>query len=269
VTTVRRVAGILAAAGIPSPEHDARTLVRHAEDHCLGLDDLVAARAARVPLQHLTGSAGFRYLELAVGPGVFVPRPETELLVDAVLAAVAGLTSPVVVDLCAGSGAIGLSVAHECPGAVVHLVERSADAYEWLARNAHDYDSAEPGSASRIQLHHEDLADAPLGLDGLVDVVVSNPPYVPLDERGLVDPEVRDHDPAEALWAGEDGLEVIRRVIDRARTLLRPGGQLVVEHSERHEAIVPELVEAAGFVDVVDRLDLAGRPRFSLGTLPC
>jgi release factor glutamine methyltransferase len=260
MTTVRQVATILAEAGIASPEHDARVLVRHAEDNQLGLDELVAARASRVPLQHLVGSVGFRYLELAVGPGVFVPRPETELLVDAVLSAIDSTHSPVIVDLCAGSGAIGLSIAHECPGAVVHLVERSDDAYEWLTLNAQGRD--------RVQLHHSDLADAPLGLEGLVDVVVSNPPYVPLDERALVDPEVRDHDPAEALWADEDGLTVIRRVIDRAVALLRSGGWLVIEHSERHAESVPALLAAAGFVHISDHLDLTGRSRFSLGATP-
>jgi release factor glutamine methyltransferase len=261
MTTARQVAVILAEAGIPSADHDARALIRHAQDNAIELDELVAARASRVPLQHLIGTTGFRYLDLAVGPGVFVPRPETELLVDAVLSALDGMNSPVVVDLCAGSGAIGLSVAHECPGAVVHLVERSDDAYEWLALNAHGRD--------RVQLHHADLGDAPLGLEGLVDVVVSNPPYVPLDERALVDPEVRDHDPAEAVWAAENGLEVIRRVIGRAAALLRPGGWLVIEHSERHEHSVPALLAEAGFHHVSDHLDLTGRSRFSIGATPC
>jgi release factor glutamine methyltransferase len=261
MTSVRQVAGMLAEAGISSPDHDARVLVRHAADHAVGLDELVAARVARVPLQHLVGSTGFRYLDLAVGPGVFVPRPETELLVDAVLSAICEVPEAVVVDLCAGSGAIGLSVAHEHSSAIVHLVERSSTAFEWLERNA-------PGR-DRVHLHRADLAEAPTGLDGLVDVVVANPPYVPLDERDLVDPEVRDYDPAEALWAGQDGLEVIRRVVDRALVLLRPGGSLVVEHSDRHERLVPKVLAAAGFIDVSDHPDLTGRPRFSVGSLPC
>lgn len=262
--TVREVASALAAAGVPSADHDARVLVRLAANNAVPLDQLVAARAARVPLQHLTGSAGFRYLDLVVGPGVFVPRPETELLVDAVLAALDLLPAdrtPVVVDLCAGSGAIGLSVAHEHPRAVVHLVESSAAAFEWLQRNAAG--SVAPG---RVRLHHADLADAPTGLDRTVDVVVSNPPYVPLDERDLVDPEVREHDPDEALWADDEGLSVIRRVVDRATALLRPAGVLVIEHSERHNRSVPDLLDAAGFSDVVDHPDLAGRPRFTVGT---
>jgi release factor glutamine methyltransferase len=198
-----------------------------AANHSLGLDELVAARVARVPLQHLVGSTGFRYLDLAVGPGVFVPRPETELLVDAVLSAICDVPEAVVVDLCAGSGAIGLSVAHEHSSAIVHLVERSSTAFEWLERNAADRD--------RVQLHRADLAEAPTGLDGLVDVVVANPPYVPLDERDLVDPEVREYDPAE----------------------------------ERHERLAPEVLTAAGFIDVSDHPDLTSRPRFSVGSLPC
>jgi release factor glutamine methyltransferase len=264
MTTQRQVAVILADAGIPSAHHDARVLVRHAADNAIAIDELVAARASRVPLQHLTGTAGFRYLDLAVGPGVFVPRPETELLVDAVLAATEGVATPLVVDLCAGSGAIGLSIAHEHRRAVVHLVERSAAAFGWLERN-----SSTATGRDRLHLHHADLADAPVGLDGTVDVVVANPPYVPLDERSLVDPEVRDHDPGEALWADDDGLSVIRRVIDRAVILLRPGGTLVVEHSDRHEHAVPELLTEAGFAGVSDHPDLAGRPRFSVGVTRC
>lgn len=261
MTSAREVAAILADAGVPSPDHDARVLIGLAEAGDVDLDELIGRRAARVPLQHLTGSTGFRYLDLSVGPGVFVPRPETELLVDAVLTSISGLAAPLVIDLCAGSGAIGLSVAYEHPGAAVHLVECSAAAYEWLARNA--------SGRERVRLHHADLAAAPSGLDGTVDVVVSNPPYVPLDERDLVDPEVRDHDPSEALWAGEDGLEVIHRVIARSLVLLRPGGRLIIEHSDRHGEVVPRLMAAAGFTGVRDHHDLTGRPRFAEGVHAC
>jgi release factor glutamine methyltransferase len=280
VTTIREIASRdpvlrdatarLAAAGVPNAGHDARALLRFAAETGGDLPALVEARAARVPLQHLTGTTGFRYLELAVGPGVFVPRPESELLVDAVLGALAAAESarpdggvaepPIVVDLCAGSGAIGLSVAHEHPRAVVHLVERSASAFEWLIRNA--------AGRERVVIHHGDLAHWPAGHRDTVDVVVCNPPYVPLDERDLVEPEVRDHDPAEALWAGDDGLAVIRRVVDSAAELLRPGGALVLEHSDRHGTSVPAIVAGAGFVDVVDHLDLTGRPRFCTACRP-
>jgi release factor glutamine methyltransferase len=261
VTTLREAAARLEAAGVASPMHDARVLLRHAAAHSLDVGPLIERRAARVPLQHIVGSAGFRHLELAVGPGVFVPRPESELLVDAVLGFVAGASAPLVVDLCAGSGAIGLSVAKECPAARVHLVEVSDTALPWLRRNAAGYPN--------VTIHHADLTAAPTGVDHSVDVVVSNPPYVADDERDLVDPEVRDHDPGPALWAGADGLDVIRAVAARARDLLRPGGQLIVEHSDRQGEAAPRVVAAAGFADVADHPDLTGRPRFVTASLPC
>jgi release factor glutamine methyltransferase len=264
VTDVRQASARLRDAGVPSPDHDARELLRHAAANGGDPDELVAARAQRIPLQHLVGSAAFRYLELEVGPGVFVPRPETELLVDAVLEHLrrTPTAQPVVVDLCAGSGAIGLSVAHEHPTAIVHLVESSPQAFSWLQRNAGP-------AGGRIHTHLADLADAPVGLDHAVDVVVSNPPYLPFDEQNSVDPEVRDHDPAVALWADDGGLAVIRRVVDRAVTLLAPGGTLVVEHSERHGESVPGLLRAAGFTDTVAHDDLTRRPRYTTGRRPC
>lgn len=258
--TLQEAARRLAEAGVPSAMHDARAILRHAEQTGADAETLLAQRLNRVPLQHLLGSTGFRYLDLEVGPGVFVPRPESELLVDAVLAAVAGVSSPRVVDLCAGSGAIGLSVAHEHPEVVVDLVEASDTAVEWLRRNA-------VGQA-RARVHHADLADAPEAAEGMIDVVVSNPPYVALHERDLVDPEVKDHDPGDALWAGLDGLDVIRRVVERATVLLRPGGTLVVEHSDRQGESAPALFADAGFDDVADHLDLTGRPRFTTGRWP-
>lgn len=260
MVTLREASDRLSAAGVASPEHDARVLLRHAEQASRDAEELVALRESRVPLQHLVGTTGFRYLDLEVGPGVFVPRPETEVVVEAALAAIAGLAAPRVVDLCAGSGAVGLSIAHEHPGAVVDLVEASAAAVEWLRRNA--------AGRPRVRIHHADLAAAPNDVDGVIDVVVSNPPYVALDERDLVDPEVRDHDPGDALWAGEDGLDVIRLVTDRAKVLLRPGGMLVVEHSDRQGESAPAVLVAAGFLEVADHLDLTERPRFATGVLP-
>jgi release factor glutamine methyltransferase len=264
VTDVRQLSARLREAGIPSPDHDARVLMRHAETADTDVEDLVETRSRRVPLQHIVGTAAFRYLELEVGPGVFIPRPETELLVDEVLTHLRRTTTiqPVVVDLCAGSGAIGLSVAHEHPPAIVHLVESSPQAFGWLERNA-------GVTGNPIHLHLADLADAPVGLDRAVDVVVSNPPYLPLDERDTVDPEVREHDPAVALWAADDGLAVIRRVVDRAVGLLAPGGTLVVEHSDRHGESVPALLREAGFIDVEAHDDLTRRPRFTTGRRPC
>jgi len=260
--TLREASDQLAAAGVASPEHDARALLRHADEAGLDAEHLVSEPARRVPLQHLIGSTGFRYLDLQVGPGVFVPRPETEVVVEAVLAAVAAIDGPRVVDLCAGSGAIGLSVAHEHPTALVDLVEVSDSAVEWMRRNL---DALDAGVRGRVRIHEADLYAAPTDLDGQFDVVASNPPYVALDERELVDPEVRDHDPGDALWAGEDGLDVIRRVVERATALLRPGGTLVVEHSDRQGETVPSVFVGAGFADVRDHVDLTGRPRFTTG----
>src|SRR3954453_16083749 len=171
---------LLREAGVPSPEHDARALERHAAQTKSDFAELVRQRAQRVPLQHLLGSAGFRYLDLQVGPGVFVPRPETEVVVDAVLAEIKDRKAPIVVDLCAGAGTIGFSVAHEHPDAVVHLVERDPDAYEWLRRNR-------PGGRGDGHLHLADAAEALAELDGRVDVVASNPPYVAEHERDIVD----------------------------------------------------------------------------------
>ncbi|MGN6474411.1 MAG: N5-glutamine methyltransferase family protein [Mycobacteriales bacterium] len=165
--------------------------------------------------------------------------------------------------MCAGSGTIGLSVAHEHPGATVDLVEVSDTAVEWMRRNLSSLDEE---ARNRVRIHHADLEAEPHDADGMIDVVASNPPYVALHERDLVDPEVKDHDPGVALWAGEDGLDVIRRVVDRAKVLLRPGGSLVVEHSDRQGESAPAVFVAAGFVDVADHLDLTGRPRFTTGT---
>lgn len=261
VSSVRDAARRLEAAGVASPLHDARRLIEYADRLGLDLDPLVAAREARVPLQHITGTTGFRYLELAVGPGVFIPRPETELVVDAVLAALDGVDAPRVVDLCAGTGAIGLSVAKESPSATVDLVEVSAEAMAWLVRNAAPF--------GNVRLHQADLSNAPQDLDRVVDVVVSNPPYLPDSDRGVVEPEVGDHDPALALWGGADGLDVIRLVASKAVTLLRPGGTVVVEHADGQGHSVPALMHAAGFVEVADHPDLAGRPRYVTARLPC
>lgn len=260
--TLREAIELLRDAGVPSPEHDARALERHAAQSKADFDELVRQRAQRVPLQHLVGSTGFRYLDLQVGPGVFVPRPETEVVVDAVLAEIKDRTAPVVVDLCAGAGTIGFSVAHEHPDAVVHLVERDPDAYEWMRRNR-------PEGRADVHLHLADASDALPELDGRVDVVASNPPYVAEHERALVDPEVREHDPSLALFAGDDGLDVVRIVLQRAVALLKPGGLVVVEHSDRQGESAPALLREQGWVEVADHRDLTDRPRFATGRKPC
>ncbi|WP_448640723.1 peptide chain release factor N(5)-glutamine methyltransferase [Geodermatophilus sp. URMC 63] len=266
----------LADAGVESPRVDAELLLAHV----LGVprtalltradvDDAAAARfaalldqrAERVPLQHLTGRAPFRHLELAVGPGVFVPRPETEQLAEWALARLAGLDEPVVVDLGSGSGAIALSLAHEHPGAEVTAVERDPQALEWTRHNA----ALRAAAGDRpVTVLAGDMTDPALlaGLDGAVDLVVSNPPYVPDGAR--VPREVADHDPPLALWGGPDGLDVVRGLLRTAARLLRPGGALGIEHADQQGDALPALVRGAGgFTDVADHPDLAGRPRFT------
>ncbi len=229
---------------------------------------LVDQRAQRVPLQHLTGRAGFRYLELRVGPGVFVPRPETELLVQWGLEALrapqssgSGSRPVTVVDLCAGSGAIALSMAHELPTARVCAVEREAHAVAWLEMNAKDRLAA---GDEAIEIHHAD-ATSPSTLEylnGTVDLIVSNPPYVPLGAS--VAPEAGDHDPAAALWGGRDGLDVVRGIVNTAARLLRPGGWCGFEHGEQQaRETVALFSDASTWSNRTSRQDLAGRPRFT------
>ena len=269
----------LEQAGVDSPEHDARALAVHVlglarpsdlllvdglsaeQEQAFG--DLVGRRVSRVPLQHLTGSVGFRYLELEVGPGVFVPRPETESVVQwAVDAARAeGWTAPLLVDLCTGSGTIAFALANEVPGATVHAVERDPDALAWTRRNA---DNRVRAGDPLVHLHLGSAEDALPELDGTVDLVASNPPYVATTEAHIPDPEVLDHDPGIALWAGDDGLDVIRLVEQAARRLLRDGGLLVVEHSDRQGEICPALFRGlGGWTEVEDHRDLAGRDRYT------
>ncbi|SEK18542.1 release factor glutamine methyltransferase [Blastococcus sp. DSM 46786] len=224
-------------------------------------EELVAQRADRVPLQHLTGRAPFRHLELAVGPGVFVPRPETELLVSWALERLSGVAAPVVVDLGAGSGAIALSLAHERPGARVTAVERDPGAIAWTRHNAGARSAA---GDTPVDVLAGDMTDPGLlrDLDGSVDLVVSNPPYVPDGAR--VPREVADHDPPLALWGGPDGLDVVRGLLATAARLLRPGGWLGVEHADQQGGSLPAVVRAhGGFADVDDHHDLAGRPRYT------
>jgi release factor glutamine methyltransferase len=227
---------------------------------------LVAQRVDRVPLQHLTGRAPFRHLELAVGPGVFVPRPETEQLVEWALAQLAGVAEPVVVDLGSGSGAIALSIAHEHPGALVTAVERDPGAIEWTRHNAATRAAA---GDTPVEVLSGDMTDPGLlrELDGTVDLVVSNPPYVP--NGATVPREVADHDPPLALWGGPDGLDVIRGLLWTAARLLRPGGGLGIEHADQQGGALPALVRATGgWSDVEDHPDLAGRPRFTTAQRP-
>jgi release factor glutamine methyltransferase len=223
--------------------------------------ELIDQRADRVPLQHLTGRAAFRHLELAVGPGVFVPRPETEQLAGWAIERLTGLDGPIVVDLGSGSGAIALSIAHEHPGARVTAVERDPDAVAWTRHNAMARVAA---GDTPVGVVDGDMTDPALlsELDGRVAVVVSNPPYVPDD--AVLPREVADHDPPLALWGGPDGLDVVRGMLTVAARLLHPGGWLGIEHADQQGTALPAVVRAhGGFTDIEDHPDLAGRPRFT------
>lgn len=254
----RQVAQRLRAAGVPSPDADAARLLEHVSgsrspDPALTpaqageLEELVRRRCQRVPLQHLTGTAGFRYLDVQVGPGVFVPRPETEVLVDV------ALQEPFesAVDLCTGSAAIAVSLATET-GARVAGVELDPAALDWARRNA----------AGRVEVVAADVCADDLSHLGPVDLVVSNPPYIP-DAMVPRDLEVALHDPPLALYGGADGLAVVRCVIRQARGLLRPGGRLLVEHGELQAAQIRALLD--GFTDVRTWQDLTDRDRVTGG----
>ncbi|HEU4426957.1 MAG TPA: peptide chain release factor N(5)-glutamine methyltransferase [Pilimelia sp.] len=280
-----RAAQRLGAAGVESPRTDAELLAAHV----LGVDrarlvlaagfdagqaarfeELVTARARRIPVQHLLGRAAFRHLDLAVGPGVFVPRPETELLAGWGIEVAKAFTQPVVVDLCSGSGAIALAVAQELPHARVYAVERDPEALAWLRRNAAERAEAgdrpiEVAAADVTELGAARAFGGAMGgalaaLTGRVDVVLCNPPYVP--DGAAVPPEVADHDPAAAVFGGPDGLAVIRPVVALAAILLRPGGAVGIEHDDSHTAAVVALLRNA-FTGIETHLDLAGRPRFA------
>ncbi len=269
----RAGAAVLRESGVSSPERDADLLLAHVLGVALGrlplvddlgdpeqeqYDALLARRASREPLQHLTGSAAFRYVEVAVGPGVFVPRPETELLagwaVEAALAAEHDNRPCRIVDLCTGSGAIAKSLADEVPDADVHAVELDEGALAWAERNL---------AGTGVDLRHGDLATAFEDLVGTVDVVVCNPPYIPLEAWESVAAEARDHDPHLALFSGHDGLDAIRVLERRAAVLLRPGGVVGSEHADVQGESAPGVFAATGrWLDVTDHRDLAGRARY-------
>jgi len=264
----------LAAAGVPSPRVDAELLAAHVlrvpRARLLALGELppdpaaharyrelVARRVTRVPLQYLLGTAPMGPVDVAVGPGVFVPRLETELLLEWGLRALVGLTKPLVVDLCTGSGALAAGVAASRPDAEVHAVELDPDALRWAGANLGD----------RVRLVEGDVTDPELlpELRGRVDLVLANPPYVP--EGTPVPPEVADYDPPGAVFAGPDGLAVIRPLTVLAIRLLRPGGALAVEHDDSHAIAAPAVLSGhPELTDVVEHADLAGRPRFVTGS---
>jgi release factor glutamine methyltransferase len=260
----------LAGAGVESPGYDAAELLAHvlgttrgrlllvdevAETPRAAFDALVVRRAQREPLQHLTGFAAFRHVELAVGPGVFVPRPETELLAGWAIERAGAVEDAVVVDLCTGSGAIARSIADEAPQARVHAIELEEPAHHWAQLNL---------AGTGVDLRLGDMAGAFPELDGQVDVVVCNPPYIPYDAWATVAPEARDHDPQAALFStGDDGLDAMRVVESVATRLLRPGGWVGAEHADLQGESAPRVFAGTGrWSDVRDHLDLAGRPRY-------
>ena len=273
---------LLTGAQVSSPQVDAEILLAHvlgversvlitvnqiSDDQLFEYENLVARRANRVPLQHLTGIAYFRHLGLAVGPGVFVPRPETELLVEAAIKHLKSIGQPrIAVDLCAGSGAIALSLALEVPGTTVHAVELSDDAFKWLTHNVVDHAAKLEAVNSQVIVHHGNAGDQSLlsELANQVDALVSNPPYIP-SEMIPRDPEARDHDPAIALFSGADGLDVAREVVEVAAGLLKPGGFIGIEHADVQGESLPALFNAMAntWSDIEDNLDYNKLPRFT------
>jgi release factor glutamine methyltransferase len=278
----------LAEAGVDSPRTDAELIaanvhqVKRGELHTVPDSEFdarfwvdVSRRANREPLQHITGRAFFRYLELDVGPGVFVPRPETEVMTGWVIDRLRemNVAEPVAVDLGTGSGAIALSIAQEVPRASVLAVEADPLARSWAERNITRHVNSY--TAGRVLLHPGDFvsADFKTGLGelasraGSVDVVVSNPPYIPFGS--VVPPEVGEYDPPSALWSGSDGMGAIRAVERVARWLLRPGGLVAVEHgAQQGTAVYWVFSEEAGWRDTRNNKDLAQRDRFVTSTWP-
>ncbi len=283
---LRAATDTLAAAGVPTPDVDAELVAGHVFGLSRGelaaaslrgdaagdggrdagdlavFAELIERRAAREPLQHLTGTAPFRHLELRVGPGVFVPRPETEMVAQLAIDALRATADaePIAVDLGTGSGAIALAMATEVPHARVHAAENSVDAFIWAKENF-------ARIAPHARLAFIDLAEAFGELDGTVSVLVSNPPYVP-DAAIPRDPEVRFWDPPAALYGGADGLDVVRTLSRVGLRLLRPGGTLVIEHGEWQGEPIRELLAADGWRATATHPDLTTRDRATTGIRP-
>lgn len=277
---VRAAAQRLAEAGVPDPQVDAELLAAHvfgirrgevqaaiirgdaaSDADAAAFEAVIARRSAREPLQHITGTAPFRHLELAVGPGVFVPRPETETVVQYAIDALLNDAEPepIGIDLGTGSGAIALAMATEVPHARVYAAELSPDAFPWAQRNTAGVDN--------LTLVNEDLAHAFRELDGTASVVISNPPYVP-DAAIPRDPEVRLFDPAMALYGGEDGLDVVRILSTRGLELLRAGGLLVLEHGELQGEQIRSILTADGWRAAATHRDLTLRDRVTTALRP-
>jgi release factor glutamine methyltransferase len=266
--------------GVPAPEWDAELLLRHvlgwdrasllasaaapvAEGPEREFRNLVARRATRVPLQHLTGLQAFWKREFRVTRDVLIPRPETELLVETALELLQGAARPLLVDVGTGSGCVALSLASERKDAELHATDVSAPALEVARDNARRL-----GLAGRVAFHLGPLLAPVSGLAGHLDLVVSNPPYVDPAERAALEPEVREHEPELALFPPGDALSIYRRLVPDAFAGLGTGGNLVVEIAPTLEQGVVALFAAAGFEDVQVRNDLAGRARLVRGRRP-
>lgn len=266
----------LRAAGVPSPRHDAEAIAAHVlgvpRTQLAGVGEpdsaaqaaftgAVRRRCTREPLQHITGRAPFRYLDLEVGPGVFIPRPETEVMtgvaVDELSRLAAVGAAPIAVDLCTGSGAVAVALATESPTARVIGLDLSTEAVAYARRNA---------EGCAVDIIEGDLADAPVvlaDLAGHVHVVTANPPYIPLDAWESVDAEARTYDPDIALWSGDDGLDAIRVVARVAADLVVDGGLVLCEHADVQGESAPQVFAEAGYwIEIRDHADLAGRSRF-------
>ncbi len=264
----------LREAGVPSPRVDAELLAAHllgvtrgriralaltGADVPEGFEALIDERARRIPLQHLTGEASFRRIELSVGPGVFIPRPETETVAQLVIDRAAELAQPKIVDLGTGSGAIAAAVADEVPTAEVHAVELSDLALAWALPNLAPFG---------VHLTQGDLATALPEHNGSFDIVVANPPYIPADAVPI-EPEVAEHDPRMALYGGgADGMELPKAAAASAARLLKPGGYFVMEHAEVQAPLVAAFLEQSGsWVQISTHQDLSGRDRATSAVL--
>ena len=266
---LREVEARLTAAGCPDADFDAGELFRLVTgqdarladrpltaEQAAKLEAMTARRATREPLQYLCGSWPFLDFELAVGPGVLCPRADTEVVAEAAAQMLAGVQAPKVLDLCAGTGCLGLGVKRFCPGADVTCVEKSPEAFRYLKKNAAS--ALKQGTARAVE---GDLFTYWQGLpEGELDLIVSNPPYLTAAEMRQLQPEVA-REPAMALEAGEDGLVFYRALAEHYQNALRPGGSLVLEIGWQQREAVTALLAANGWVDIACRKDYGGNDR--------
>ena len=276
--------GRLVAAGIASARADAEWLCADLLDVSRGelavliakgqdwdeslseaFEERLRRRESREPLQHILGSAPFLDFSVSVGPGVFVPRPETEVLAERVLSHAAHLGVPDsglhLVDMCSGSGILAIAMARAVPYASVSAIEQSGDAVTYLQKNVADL-------APEVQVYHQDVVSwGALVPEGSIDLLVANPPYIPSSEVPN-DPEVAHFDPPVALYSGEDGLDLIREIALIARRLLRPGAMIALEHSNLQGHAVRDTLSEAGFRTIETYRDLTDRDRFTTGFQP-